>query len=263
MEIQPIHITYKQVTPQLLALFDISKPTMPRAFNVLEGLTQGQILVDDAHHPTCAVVRDGMYGTLYFGGEVNASLIASLVQHFRNIGDVGIGCWLADPLNEMIPTDFDYDGRTYYFTERSTYKASPNFDLPAGYTLFPRDEHLFRKSFDFQSTLDLFGNVESVLQHTLGVVILHGETIACQAATGAPTNGLIEVGVTTAEAYRGKGFAAMACARLIEMCEAQSYQTWWDCAKQNIPSIRLAKILGYQGEPEYRYVWWSKIQHIY
>jgi RimJ/RimL family protein N-acetyltransferase len=98
-----------------------------------------------------------------------------------------------------------------------------------------------------------------VIQHTLGVVILHGEIIVCEAATGAPTHGLIEVGVTTAEAYRGKGFASIACARLIEMCEEEGYKTWWDCAKQNIPSVRLAKRLGYEGEPEYRYVWWAKM----
>jgi hypothetical protein len=46
-------ITHEQVTPEVLALFDITKPTMPRAFNVLEGLTGGHILADDceALHP--------------------------------------------------------------------------------------------------------------------------------------------------------------------------------------------------------------------
>jgi hypothetical protein len=48
-----------------------------------------------------------------------------------------------------------------------------------------------------------------------------------------PDQGGIEVGVTTAEAYRGQGLAAIACARLIEMCEAK-------------------------GEPEYRYVSWAR-----
>jgi GNAT superfamily N-acetyltransferase len=258
MDINLIDITHKQVTPEILALFDITKPTMPRAFNVLEGLNRGQILVDDPEQPTSAVVRDSLYGTLYFGGNISAGLIESLVQYFRGIGEAGIGCWLDDPLNEIIPKDFDYDGRTYYFTERSSGKEVRNFQLPAGYTLRPRDEDLFRKSFDFQATLDLFGPVGNALKHTLGAVILHGDTLVCEAATGAPTHGLIEVGVTTAEPYRGKGFATLACARLIQMCEEQGYKTWWDCAKQNTPSIRLAKKLGYQNELEYRYVWWTK-----
>jgi GNAT superfamily N-acetyltransferase len=258
MDLNLIDITHEQVTPEILALFNITKPTMPRAFNVLEGLNRGQILVDDLAQPALAVVRDGMYGTLYFGGNVSASLIVSLVEHFRGIGEVGIGCWLDDPINAIIPTDFDYDGRTYYFTERSLDHDPQAVELSASYHLLPRDETLFRKSFDYHSTLDLFGTIENVLNHTLGVVILHGNTLVCEAATGAPTHGLIEVGVTTAESYRGQGFATIACAKLIEICEEQGYKTWWDCAKQNTPSVRLSKKLGYQNEPEYRYTWWAK-----
>ena len=55
-----------------------------------------------------------------------------------------------------------------------------------------------------------------------------------------------------------RGFAYLACARLIEACEERGYNTWWDCAKQNIASTKLARKLGYQNEQEYRYVWWAK-----
>lgn len=258
MDLNLIDITHEQVTPEILALFDITKPTVPRGFNVLEGVNRGQILVDDLKRPFAAVVRDGMYGTLYFGGNVNSSQVTSVVHHFRGMGEVGIGCWPDDPLNEMIPTDFDYDGRTYYFTERDSSVDGQNIQLPARYSLLPRDEALFRRSFDYESTVDLFGSLENVLRHTLGVTILDGDTLVCEAATGAPTQGWIEVGVTTVEAYRGQGFANIACAHLIDLCEAQGYKTWWDCAKQNTPSVKLAKKLGYQDDPEYRYVWWAK-----
>lgn len=253
-----LSIAPEQVTAEILSLFDITKPTMPRAFNVLEGLNRGQILVDHPAYPSTAVVRDAMYGTLYFGGNTNASLLASLVPYFRGMGEVGIGCWLDDPLNTMIPGDFDYDGRTYFFTERSPHNDRHNLQLPDGFRLLARDGELFRKSFDYQSTVDLFGSTENILKHTLGIMIFDSDTLVCEAATGAPTQGCIEVGVTTTEPHRGQGFAAIACARLIALCEEQGYKTWWDCAKQNTPSVRLAKKLGYQNEPEYRYVWWSK-----
>lgn len=257
-----ITIAPHEVTPVILDLFDFTRPTMPRAFNVLEGLNRGQILVDDPTRPTRAVVREGLYGTLYFGGDVSASLVASLIEHFRQTGEVGIGCWLDDWLNDMIPPDPDYDGRTLYFTERSSHNNTHAAQLPQGYALHQRDEHLFLRSFDYESALDSFGSVENVLKHALGVVILDGDTLVCEAATGAPTHGWIEVGVTTAEPYRGQGFATIACARLIEMCEAMGYRTWWDCAKQNVASTRLARRLGYQNEREYRYVWWSRKQNL-
>ena len=51
MSIPLLSITQEQVTPELLALFDITKPTMPRAFNVLDVLNRGQIFVDDPAYP--------------------------------------------------------------------------------------------------------------------------------------------------------------------------------------------------------------------
>ena len=251
-------ITHQDVTPAILDLFDLTRPTMPRAFNVLEGMNRGQILVDDPIQPTYAVVREEIYGTLYFGGQVNALQVTSLVQQFRRIGEVGIGCWLDDPLNELIPPAPDYDGRTLYFTERASQKALQAIELPAGYHLAARDERLFQKSFDYESTLRSFETLENVLKYTLGIAILADDTLVCEAATGGPTHGLVEVGVTTAEPYRGQGFGTIACAHLIKIGESRGYRTWWDCAKQNIPSVRLARKLGYQNEQEYRYVWWPK-----
>jgi len=252
-------ISAGDVNSNITTLFDITRPTMPRAFNVLEGVISGQILVDDPTNPTWAVVREATYGTLYFGGQINAPLIASLVKKFRQIGEVGIGGWLDDELNDMLPSNHDYDGRTLYFTERISRNDLMNIQLPSGYTLVPRDQSLFKQSFDYGSTLDSFGTIENVMSQTFGFVVLQDDKVACEAATGAPTRGLIEVGVTTVESHRQHGLAAIACAHLIEACERKGYKTWWDCAKQNILSTRLARKLGYQNEHEYRYVWWQKL----
>jgi RimJ/RimL family protein N-acetyltransferase len=251
-----LSISADQVTFIISSLFDLTKPTMPRAFNVLEGLNRGLILVDNLTLPTRAVVREATYGTLYFGGQVDSLLVQEIVHHFRQFGEVGIGCWLDDQLNNRIPADPEYDGRTLYFTERSR-SIKPQTQLPEGYTLAVRDRQLFQQSFDYESTVAAFSTEENVLKHTLGMVILHEDKVVCEAATGAPTHGRIEVGVTTHEAHRELGLASVACMLLVEMCEANGYETWWDCAKQNTPSVKLARKLGYQREQEYRYTWWS------
>lgn len=123
---------------------------------------------------------------------------------------------------------------------------------------YPVMSTCLKKSFDYDSTLASFDSIENVMQYTLGVSLVQDDYLVCEAATGAPTHGLMEVGVTTHENYRQKGLATIACAKLIETCEMQGYSTWWDCAKQNTPSVRLAKKLGYQNEKEYRYAWWEK-----
>jgi len=47
-----------QVTPDILVLFDLSRPTMARGFNLLEGVTQGRTLVDDPSGPCWMILRD-------------------------------------------------------------------------------------------------------------------------------------------------------------------------------------------------------------
>ena len=253
-----LSITKQEVTPEILNLFDLDNPTMPRAFNVLEGIIKGQMLVDNLNEPSWAVVREGIYGTLYFGGQITSSVVPSIFEHFFQFGGIGVGCWLDNPFNKILPANPDYDGFTLYFTERSSNLEWLAQQLPSNYDLLCRDEHLFKKSFDYASTLASFGSIENAMQYTLGVSLIQGDYLVCEAATGAPTHGLIEVGVTTHENYRQKGFATIACAKLIETCETQGYSTWWDCAKQNTPSVRLARKLGYQNEKEYRYMWWEK-----
>lgn len=251
-------ITPEQVTPQITALFNLNHPTMPRAFNVLEGITRGQIVVDELENPTWAIVREAAYGTLYPGGQLDKATIESLVSHFRQIGEVGIGCWLDDPLNDLLPSQADYDGRTLYFTHRTSHTDFEPAPLPNGYSLRPRDSHLLPRSPDYESNLISFGSAENILRHTLGVYILYDDRIVCEASTGAATHGLIEIGVGTAESHRQRGLAYLACKQLIGQCEAEGLSVWWDCAKQNLPSVKLAHKLGFHSEREYRYVWWAK-----
>lgn len=255
-----IAIPAHEVTPAIIALFDLTQPTMPRAFNVLEGTVPGQILVDDPAQPKWAAVREETFGTLYIGGQLNALVLATVVDRFRQSSDVGIGCWPDNALNAMLPPAPAYDGRTLYFTHRSAdvILVSLIRPLPPDYVLVPRDAHVVTQSFDYDMTLAAFGSVENILHLTRGVVVLRDGVVCCEAATGAPTHGRIEVGITTAEAYRQRGFATTACAALIALCEAQGYAAWWDCAKQNIPSARLARKLGFCDEQEYRYVWWPR-----
>lgn len=253
-----LSISPSQITPAITDLFDITRPTMPRAFNVLEGISRGQILLEDLERPTWAAVRESAFCTLYLGGRISKALLESLIMHCRQAGEVGLGCWLDSELNEMLPSGPDYDGRTLYFIEHAPdHRCLLSVQLPAGYSLAPRDIDYLKESPDFQMTLDSFGTIENIMRHTLGFVILHEGRVVCEASTGAPAHGRIEIGVNTVEAHRRRGLAALACAHLIEACETKGYATWWDCAKQNVASTNLARKLGYQNEREYRYVWWA------
>jgi RimJ/RimL family protein N-acetyltransferase len=69
---------------------------------------------------------------------------------------------------------------------------------------------------------------------------------------------MIEIGTITGEAYRGRGYAALTCTRLIQECEACGYRTYWNCSKENQASAGLARRLGYQTEKQFRHVVYSR-----
>jgi predicted GNAT family acetyltransferase len=73
-----------------------------------------------------------------------------------------------------------------------------------------------------------------------------------------PALGLREPGVYTQPEHRGKGYATLTAARLIQEIEALGDRTYWNCAKQNIASAAVARKLGYRIEKEYHCLAWSK-----
>jgi RimJ/RimL family protein N-acetyltransferase len=255
-----LQIPPEQVTPALRALFDPDMPTMPRALHVLDGHIAGRIITDSPAHPTWGAVYSATFGTLYLGGSFDAVLVRQLVDDLRQTGDVLICRWPDDALVPLLPPQPDYDGWALYFPNRSRNTRLDVYvqQLPAGYELRRRDAVLLERSLDRDSNLSAFGSVEHVLAKSLGFFLMRGDEILCEAATGPAALGRIEVGVTTHAAHRGRGYATITCARLIQACEQQGYETWWDCAKQNVASVALARKLGYQGEREYRVLAWSK-----
>jgi RimJ/RimL family protein N-acetyltransferase len=255
-----LSLTADRVTPALRALFDPDMPTMLRAFGVLDGHIYGQIMTNDPVQPAWAAVREATFGTLYLGGAFDQALLRQLIGDLRAKGDVLIGRWPDDALLQILPPQPDYDGRTLYFTDRSRDARLAAFleQMPPDCVLRRMDAALWERSLDRDTSLSAFGSREHVLEKSLGFFLMRDHEILCEAATGPAAQGKIEVGVTTHEAYRGRGYATITCARLIQACEELDYATWWDCAKQNLASVALARKLGYRTEREYRVLVWSQ-----
>jgi RimJ/RimL family protein N-acetyltransferase len=255
-----LYLTASEATPALRALLDPDMPTMLRAFGVLDGHISGQIITNDRVRPAWVAVREATFGTLYLGGAFDRPLVQQLIDGLRATGDVVIGRWPDDMLLQLLPPQSDYDGRTLYFTNRShdTRLAAFLEQIPAGCALRRRNAALFERSLDYETSLSAFGSSEHVLAKSLGFFLMRDREILCEAATGPAALGKIEVGVTTHAAYRGRGYATITCARLIQACEELGHATWWDCAKQNLASVALARKLGYRTEREYRVLAWSQ-----
>ncbi|MGZ7443088.1 GNAT family N-acetyltransferase [Paenibacillus sp. TH7-28] len=75
-------------------------------------------------------------------------------------------------------------------------------------------------------------------------LICQGE-IAATAFSAFITEKELEIGIETAEKYRGRGFAASVCSALIDYCLRQGLEPVWSCRRENEGSYRLAQKLGF------------------
>ena len=106
--------------------------------------------------------------------------------------------------------------------------------------------------------IHMYGSVEQALEWGYGLCLLREGELLCETFAGPAANGIIEMGVETMPHHQKHGYAHITCAHLIQRMEAQGYQTYWNCAKQNLPSAALARKLGYRTEREYRLLAWFK-----
>ena len=249
-----------EIASQLKILFADDRPIPIRLWAMLDGSSQSRILVDELSRPTVAILQELAEGATYIGGAVTPPAVADAFALLRQYQEVVVGLWPGDPLMVVLPGAPDYTGTAIDFTDRS-----PAVDLkrltvvPAGYRLRRIDEELVPALEGFAYYVSMFGSVECALQNTIGYCLMHDEIVACEAVAGPLTRGLAEMGVGTREAYRGKGFATLTSARVIQACEALGYRAFWNAAQQNVASVALAKKLGFQTERAFTVLAWSAV----
>jgi len=255
-----IEVPPDQVTPQLRALFDPAMPASFRCFAVIEGTVVGRIVTDDPLQPSWGAVQEGAFGTVYPGGALDRPTWRRLIADLRTDGDVLVGMWPDDRRLDLLPADPEYDGFTLDFTDRPSGAGGETFlrQIPAGFEVRALDRQLFERSEDRDFYTALYGSPEHALAHASACFLMRGEEIYSEAYAYFAALGTIEIATSTREPYRGRGYATIACAALIQDCERQGYQTYWNCARQNLASAALARKLGYRTEREYRLLAWFK-----
>jgi len=255
-----IEVCPAQLTPQLHALFDPHMPAGFRCFAVIEGDVAGRIFTDDPSNPTWGVVQEGAFGTVYPAGLLDAPSWHLLISQLRDDGDVLVGLWPGDPRIELLPSDTDYDGFTLDFTGRLIGAGLDAYlrQLPDGCNMRNLDRELFERSQDRDFYSALYGSAEQALEKVHARFLMRGDEICCESYAYFAALGTIEIAISTREQYRGRGYATIACAHLIQACEQLGYQTYWNCARQNLASAAVARKLGYRTEKEYRLLAWFK-----
>jgi RimJ/RimL family protein N-acetyltransferase len=232
-------------------------PSGLRCFAMLNGDTAGRVLTDDLAHPMWAAVQELAYDRgLYLGGDLSMPVVRGVIERARQDGDVVFCFWPDDARFAGWLPPPDYDGEAIDFTDR-TGDLAPLMRAPEGCDVRRIDAALLRRKSDYEAIVTSYGSEMAALTKGIGYYLMQGDDILCEAFTGPPVDGMIEVGVETHEPYRRRGYATVTCAHLIQACEAMGYETFWNAAAQNAASIALARRLGYRREQPHRVLAWN------
>ena len=253
-----IQIKPSQVTPALKSLFDPIAPTGIRCFAVLEGGNSGKIVTDDPDLPLWGYVWEADDGTLYRGGAQNEDILCSVVSILRQDGTVALGFRDGDPSVSLFPPHPDAGAACIEFDRPAgSSDLSPYLGrLPIGYDIHRMDRTLLESCPICDEKINRYGSLDNFFDKGLGVCILRGDEITCEAYADMEVMGVRELGVFTQKAYWGQGLATIACAYLINVCEESGCHTYWDCAKLNLASVAVARKLGFRSEREYKLLAW-------
>jgi len=253
-----IEISPSQVPPPFEALFRLRDPAGLRCLAVLAGIQSGKILVDDPQKPNWLVVYENSFGTIYLGGAIETAPLFEIITCFRSEKMVLLGLWPNDPRWQIVPPDFDYEGRVLDFYDRTkdVHLQTIIDQVPVGCKLHPVDTDLIERSVNRDAYFSGYPSREDALNDLKGFFLMKDDEILCEAIAGPEILGTREMGVDTSESHRQRGFATITCAKLINTCEQQGLQTYWNCNQANTASKKLARKLGYQTEKEYKLVAW-------
>ncbi|MNO41698.1 GNAT acetyltransferase [compost metagenome] len=87
---------------------------------------------------------------------------------------------------------------------------------------------------------------EHFLADGVGYSILEDDGVASTAFSSCSTADQLEIGIETAEASRGKGYAFTVCSALIDYCLDHDLEPVWACRLENQGSYYLAQKLGFK-----------------
>jgi RimJ/RimL family protein N-acetyltransferase len=235
------------------SLFDPDLPNSPALWAVLMGNHPGRAVVDNIQNPSQCAVRTGA-ALSYSSHQITQAFLDDAIAYFCQIGPV----WLVWPHGSALhPPQMEHTTLVkrlefYDCDPRSGTILALKGKLPKGHSIQPINRQLLARC-EWKAEMEFYtGSASNFLEHGLGLCMVRGGEIIVEAYASALGRTRAEIGAITREGYRGQGYAAVACAYLIEVCERRGYQATWSCDADHRASIRVAQKLGFQQARAYR-----------
>lgn len=136
---------------------------------------------------------------------------------------------------------------------RVNFKFNPNKYLKfkkefivADYQIVRTDRQIFRDMKGSVTPFAFWDNADDFCNNGVGFSLFHEGKLASTAYTAFIHDDMLEIGIETVEAFRGKGFAQYTCSSLIDYCIENKYEPIWSCKFENTNSYNLAQKIGFE-----------------
>ena len=242
--------------------------------SILEGLTPGEIAVDDPNHPTCAAAW--FRHKFFLAGDPEPGFITALAEYFhstllpeaKNNGQEIFILMPASPIwKNHYPAIFGsaFSRQVDALRETYTFTAGKNALIPAWRDRMPEEfcfsavdagllsqAHLKHSAYLVDETQSERTSVQDFLAQSFGVCLRNDETLAAWCLSEYNHGTRCEVGIATVDEYQRRGFGTLAgCAFLEEAIQRGYREIGWHCWKNNQASAALARKLGFSLFNEY------------
>lgn len=248
--------------PLLQGLFDPDMPNSPALWAVLRGSHSGKAVVDRFQNPSKCVLRTDAVLT-YFSLNTEQAFLEDAIACFRELGPV----WLVWPhKTSLLPPEINaakiiHRLEFFELDPDSAALSTLRKHLPEGFTIQEIDQSLLERC-EWRTEMEFYaGSMKNFLAQDFGLCMMQGNQIIVEAYASALGKTKAEIGAITHAAHRGRGYAPITCAYLIEVCQQRGYLAYWSCDADHTASIRVAQKLGFQQERAYQiyvydpYVW--------
>ncbi|MBN1642233.1 MAG: GNAT family N-acetyltransferase [Anaerolineae bacterium] len=211
------------------------------------------VLVGDASRFSGAIVQAHAWPEEPTGYGADPQVLWALLQHTPGWECVNVSCDVAAPLGEIMAREMGVD----YWMLDDVYLVLEGADLayphPAVRRLGVEDLDLLEAA-PHELRSSLWSGPGELLSEGIVACAIDGGRIVSTALMVACSARYGEVGVHTAEAYRGQGMATAAASLVVRGIREMGRVPVWSAGATNAASLRVAHKLGYVEVSRRRYV---------
>ncbi|BET65948.1 hypothetical protein ASA1KI_08660 [Opitutales bacterium ASA1] len=237
---------------ELRDFFVVAPPNAPMLHAFFDGRSPGRAFVDRAERPTACVVAMN-YSFVFFGGRPSGDFVRQALAYLRRDQFLHVVWPTGKPPKQPAP---DHAVERIEFRQRIDFAGARLREaqqrMPAGARVARIDAKLLERCLWREEAVLAAGSWSEFLLHGFGFCLLLGEQIVAEAYSCFWGLERVEIATITHGEHRGRGYAGVVCAHLIDACEKVGFSTYWSCDADNVASRRLAARLGFADPQDYR-----------